>query len=130
MRGKPLGDDAAHAEIARIDQHHPALPAHQRDRAPAKPAMAHGLAGKALHQDVDRKPTDRDGGLLRGGVHGGSHSGVIRSPASHHASPAKTSAGRQRRYPRLPREEPGFFFTVPARFMNSTNFITLIGVVV
>ena len=53
MSLKPAGDQPPHAEVTGIDQDHPALPAHQRDRAPAKPAMAHGLAGKALHQDVD-----------------------------------------------------------------------------
>jgi hypothetical protein len=30
-----------------------AVAAHQRDGAPAKPAVAYGLAREALHQDID-----------------------------------------------------------------------------
>jgi len=69
MRRKPLRDEPPHAEIAGIDQDHAALASHQRDRAPAKPAMADGLARIALHQDVDGKSADTDGRLTSRCVH-------------------------------------------------------------
>lgn len=55
---KPLDQQLAHAEIAGVDHGRAAVPAQQRDGAPAKPAMAHGLAGKALDQDVDAVAAD------------------------------------------------------------------------
>ena len=47
------GDQAAHIERPSVDQDDMAMPAHQRDGAPAKPAVAHRLPREALHQDVN-----------------------------------------------------------------------------
>src|ERR1019366_9001382 len=58
---EPLHHELADPETAGIDQGDPAGAGDQRDRAPAEPAVAHGLARIALHQDVDLVAVDLHG---------------------------------------------------------------------
>jgi hypothetical protein len=52
-RAQLAGEFAPHAEGTDVDQDDATEAAQQRHRAPAQPAVAHRLAGEALHQHID-----------------------------------------------------------------------------
>ena len=89
-RGEPvlsqhLDHVPAHVDAASVHQRDPAVPAQERDRAPAEPAVTHGLAGIAGDEKVDvvaaRAQPHAPGPVLRR-VHHGLNSLIWRARAA------------------------------------------------